>query len=256
VDIQILGAHNCESQNSRLVSLLIDDILAVDAGCLTSTLSFPAQQKLKAILISHQHYDHIRDILTIAMNLGLQSATIDVYSTNSVCEVLTNYLLDGRLYPRFLKLPEEKPTLRLMGIEMLKPATIAGYSVLAVPVPHSDATVGYQITSPGGKSVFYSADTGPGLINCWGYISPQLLIIEVTMPDRYRELAIKSEHLTPSLLKQELTSFREIKGYLPSVVVVHMNPRLEEEIEAEIDDVAKGLGSSITIGYEGMQLYL
>ena len=30
--IQLLGAHNCESQNTKLVSLLIDDSLVLDAG--------------------------------------------------------------------------------------------------------------------------------------------------------------------------------------------------------------------------------
>tara|TARA_Y100000310_G_scaffold215713_1_gene216645 strand:+ start:381 stop:644 length:264 start_codon:yes stop_codon:yes gene_type:complete len=66
--IQILGAHICESQTSKLTSLLIDDVLAIDAGGLTSSLSFEAQQKIKAILLTHQHYDHIRDIPTIAVN--------------------------------------------------------------------------------------------------------------------------------------------------------------------------------------------
>ncbi|GAH38128.1 unnamed protein product, partial [marine sediment metagenome] len=78
--IQILGAHNCESQNSKLITLLIDDTLAIDAGGLTSSLSFPAQQKLKAILLTHQHYDHIRDVPAIAMNFYLAGATINIYS--------------------------------------------------------------------------------------------------------------------------------------------------------------------------------
>ena len=76
MNIRFLGAHNCESQNSRCACLLIDDILAIDAGGLTSSLSFPAQQNLKAILLTHQHYDHIKDIPTIAMNFGLSEATI------------------------------------------------------------------------------------------------------------------------------------------------------------------------------------
>ncbi|GAJ02993.1 unnamed protein product, partial [marine sediment metagenome] len=60
----------------------------------------------------------------------------------------------------------------------------------------------------------------------------------------------------PSLLKQELATFQELKGYLPPVVVVHMNPRLEKEIEAEIAAVAKALNNPINLAYEGMQLHL
>ena len=94
------------------------------------------------------------------------------------------------------------------------------------------------------------------MADCWECVSPQLLITEVTAPNEYDEFAKESGHLTPNLLKQELISFREVKGYLPQVVTVHMSPRLEEEIEAEIAVVAEELNNSISLGYEGMELNL
>ncbi len=256
MNIQVLGAHNCESQNTKFISLLIDDILVIDAGGLTSSLSFPAQQKLKAILLTHQHYDHIRDVPAIAMNFYLCGATINIYSTQPVYNALTTYLLDGKLYPKFLEQPQGNPTIKFTLIEPYQTEQIEGYSILAVRVNHAVPTVGYQITSPDGKIVFYTGDTGPGLAGCWENVSPQLLITEVTATNKYEEFAKESGHLTPSLLKQELTSFRKLKGYLPQVVVVHMNPGLEEEIEAEIAAVARDLSNPITLGYEGMQLQL
>jgi ribonuclease BN (tRNA processing enzyme) len=256
MNIRVLGAHNCESANTRLISLLIDDALAVDAGALTSSLSFAAQQRIKAILLTHQHYDHVRDIPTIAMNLFLRGATINVYSIPEVCDALTSHLLDDELYPNFHQKPPHNPTVRLAKIEPGKAKLIEGYSVLAVPVNHSVPTVGYQVTSPDGKGIFYTGDTGPGLANCWQQVSPQLIITEVTAPDKYKEWAAEGGHLTPSLLKDELTSFREINGYLPKVVVVHMNPALEKEIAAEIAVVAEALSSSINLADEGMQLKL
>jgi ribonuclease BN (tRNA processing enzyme) len=257
MDIQILGAHNCESRTSRLISLLVDDVLAIDAGALTSSLSFPAQQRLKAILLTHQHYDHIRDVPTVAFNLFLQGATISVCSIRPVYEALTAHLLNGSIYSKLLELPQGSPTVRFTMIEPGKPEQIEGYSVLAIPVNHSTTpAVGYQITSPDGKIVFYTGDTGPGLADCWKSVSPQLLIIEVTAPNRYEEFARESGHLTPGLLEQELTVFREIRGYLPQVVLVHMTPELEKEIESEIAVVAGALNSSINLAYEGMQIRL
>ncbi len=256
MNIKFLGAHNCESQNTKFISLLIDNVIAIDAGGLTSSLSFTAQQKIKAILLTHQHYDHIRDVPAIAMNFYLCGATINIYSTQPVYNALTTYLLDGKLYPKFLEQPQENPTIKFSLIEPYRAEQIEGYSVLAVKVNHSVPTVGYQITSPAGKIVFYTGDTGPGLADCWEKVSPQLLITEVTATNKYEEFAKESGHLTPSLLKQELTSFRGIKDYLPQVVVVHMNPDMEREIETEIAAVAQALDSSITLAYEGMQLRL
>ncbi len=256
MNIQVLGAHNCESQNSRLISLLIDDIIAIDAGGLTSSLPFQAQQKLKAILLTHQHYDHIKDVPVIAMNFALHGTTINIYSIQPVYDALSTHLLDGKLYPNFLERPQGNPTIKFTVVEPYQTEQIEGYSILAVPVNHVVPTVGYQVTSPDGKIVFYTGDTGPGLTDCWERVSPQLLITEVTAPDRYEEFAKESGHLTPNLLKQELAIFQELKGYLPQVVVVHMNPRLEKEIEAEIAVVAKALNNPINLGYEGMQLNL
>ena len=256
MNIQVLGAHNLESRNSKFISLLIDDTLAIDAGGLTTTLSFQAQQRIKAILLTHQHYDHIRDIPAIAMSLFLRGNTINVYSIQPVYEAISTYLLNGRLYPNFLKQPQGNPTIKFTVIKPCKPEQIEGYSILAIPVNHTVPTVGYQITSPDGKAIFYTGDTGPGLAECWEHISPQLLVAEVTAPNRYEEFAKESRHLTPILLKQELTRFHEIKGYLPQVVVVHMNPNLEKEIEAEITAVVEALNNPISLAYEGMQLHL
>ena len=236
--------------------MLIDDSLVLDAGGLTSSLSLSAQRKLKAILLTHQHYDHIRDVPVLAMNFYLSGATINIYSILPVYDALTAHLLDGQLYPNFLERPPGNPAIKFMVIEPHKAEPIEGYSILAVPVNHSVSAVGYQITSPDGRVLFYTGDTGPGLADCWEQISPQLLIIEVTASNKYEEFGRESGHLTPSLLKQELDAFQQLKGYLPQVVTVHMSPGLEKEIEAEIATVAKDLNGSITLGYEGMQLHL
>ena len=256
MDIQLLGAHNCESQGLKFATLLIDDILAIDAGGLTSSLSFPAQQKLKALLLTHQHYDHIRDVPAIGMSLALRGSTTNIYSISSVYEALSTHLLNGKLYPKLLEQPQGNPTLKFNLVEPGKTEPVGGYSILAVLVNHTVPTVGYQITSVDGKVIFYTSDTGPGLADCWKEVSPQLLITDVTVPNSHEERARVKGHLTPALLKQELVSFREVKGYLPQVVLVHMTPWLEKEIEAEIAGVAQELGNPITLGYEGMQLHL
>jgi ribonuclease BN (tRNA processing enzyme) len=256
VKIKVLGAHNCESPNTKLVSLLVDGVLALDAGGLTSSLTFEAQQKLKAILLTHQHYDHIRDIPAMAMNALFYETTISVYSTQTVHDALETHWLNGTTYVNFLERPPEKPVVNFTIVEPYKSLRIAGYSILPIPVVHSVPAVGYQITSPDGKTVFYTGDTGPGLADCWEYVSPELLITEVTAPDRYTEFGRNKLHLTPSLLKEELISIRKRKGYLPSVVTVHMNPRQENEVATEIALVAEELQASICLAYEGMLIRL
>jgi len=236
--------------------LLIDDLVAIDAGGVTSNLSISAQQKLKAILLTHEHYDHIRDVPMIALALYSEGSNINVYCRPVVRDMIETHLLNGKLYPKFHELPAAKPTIEFISIEPYEHKQIENYDVLAIPVSHNDTAVGYQVTDTKGNVMFYTTDTGPGLTDCWRNISPQLLITDVTAPNRYEEFAINTGHLTPRLLNQELIGFQEIKGYLPQIFIVHMDPVLEGEIEIEIAAVAKALGASITLAHEGMQLSL
>jgi ribonuclease BN (tRNA processing enzyme) len=60
--VKILGAHQAESRDHHFTSILIDDRMAIDAGGLTSTLTFEEQPRLEAVLITHRHFDHVKDL--------------------------------------------------------------------------------------------------------------------------------------------------------------------------------------------------
>ncbi len=255
MEIQVLGAHSLEAADTRLTSLLIDGVLALDAGSLATGLSFSAQQALKAILLTHQHYDHVRDIPMIGMSFAAWGR-IRIYSIPAVFEALSSHLLNDKLYPNFLEWPKQRPSVEFITLEIGKTEVVENYAVLALPVNHPVPTVGFQITSPQGKKLFYTGDTGAGLSACWESVSPDLLIIEVTITDYWEKMAQEAGHLTPSLLKQELVMFRQMKGYLPPVLVVHISPFMEKEIREELTKVALELGVDIRVGQEGMKVTL
>jgi Cft2 family RNA processing exonuclease len=253
--IRFLGTHNAESKNTRLVSFLIDDVLAVDAGSLVSELTFPEQKRIKAILLSHGHYDHIRAIPAFAFNNS--DRTTKIIATRKTLEVLSSHLIDGVVYPEFTSNASflQKATLQLIPLEPLKPQNIEGYKVRAVPVQHNLDGVGFEITS-GDRTLFYTGDTGPGLSSVWSNISPQLIITDLTWPNSLASSAQDAGHLCPEMLEEELIEFRRVNKYLPKVTVIHLSPQHESEIEREIRGIAKSLGTSIDIAHEGEELTL
>jgi ribonuclease BN (tRNA processing enzyme) len=249
MNIRFLGAHNIETSEHKLPGLLVDGVLALDAGSLTSTLSIEQQLKLKAVLLTHQHYDHMRDMPMFGMNLFLKGKNATVYGTIEVRDALTAHLMNGPLYPRFL----EKATLDFYIIEPFKAFCIEDYDILAVTVDHSVPAVGYQVSS-GGRRLFYSGDTGTPLNEAWQRIDPDLIVIETTASNNWTHFGHEAGHLTPEMLKWELASFKQIKGYLPPIYTVHMNPFLESQIAAELKQVEQDLGCRITMAKEGMEV--
>jgi ribonuclease BN (tRNA processing enzyme) len=254
MEVHILGAHHLESSGTRLVSLLVDGRLAVDAGSLTRALSFSQQQEVAAILLSHHHFDHFRDIVTLGLSRAYLRST-PLYAPQHTLEALAAFFDGGRFYPDFFHWPEDRPVYLPRPVEPDTPLEVEGYRVLPCPVSHAATpTVGYQVTSPEGRSLFYSSDTGAGLSSCWPQISPHLIITEVSGPEQWRQWLEPSGHLTPAMLREELQQFHHLKGYLPPVVVVHINPMGREEIGREVEAVSRELGTTITLGVEGMRL--
>jgi ribonuclease BN (tRNA processing enzyme) len=256
MNITILGAHNRETQQAAYSCLLIDGVLAIDAGALTSRLPLESQLALRAVLLTHRHFDHVRDLPGLAMNFYATGASIDLLATEETRDDVAAFLFDGQHYPNFLERPPEDPTVRFVTVEAFRETNVGDLAVLPVPMAHAAPSVGYQVTSADGKSVLYTSDTGPGLAESWKRVKPRLLVVEVTLPNGAEELAETAGHLTPALLQQEMTVFREIHGYLPQIVTTHMDIGMEDDIQLQLDDVAVALNHPISPAYEGMLLQL
>jgi cAMP phosphodiesterase len=249
--IKFLGTHAAESSSTRLLTFVIDDLLAVEAGCLTSELSFEQQAGIKSILISHGHYDHVRSIPVFAFNNTTNVTKI--YALPQTIVILKRTILDHEIYPDFSSADSflGKAILDLIPISPSQPFSIGSYDITPVSVNHPVPAVGFQIAYQKGMKLFYTGDTGAGLSEAWKAVSPGLLIIDVSFPNDMRGVAIESGHLCPGLLKEELLEFRRIKGYFPETIAIHLTPKYEDIIRSELKDISNELGINIGIAQEG-----
>ena len=252
MQLKILGAHNMESKDTRMESHIIDGVLALDAGSLARSLSFEEQRDIRALLLSHRHFDHVKDLLPLGITLWNTGLTMDVYGIKDTIDHVTAKLLDGNLYPDFLNNPSrENPVFRLHAIEYLTEFKVLDYTVIAVPVPHAVPAAGFQISS-GASRLFYTGDAGPGLADAWEHVTPEVLLTEVTFGNQDEERALLVGHLTPRLLEEALIAFKDRRGYLPRVIVTHMNPPWEADIRRELKPVAANLGVELTVSAADM----
>jgi len=247
--IRFLGAHNIESSNYGMMSLLLDETIAFDAGCITSKLTLEQQMHLKGVLLTHQHYDHTRDIPSLVMNCFLNNCRIDFYCSQIVRDVLVQHYFNGEIHFQILN----NPSVHFNIVEAQQPFNILEYKITPVTMKHAVPTQGYYVQHHR-HSFLYTGDTGPGLSECWPFVAPNLLIVEVTFPNRFDVPSRQKGHLTPYLLQQELCLFHSIHGYFPKVVPVHMNPLFEKEIANELASIANILPCEIISAYEGMEI--
>jgi ribonuclease BN (tRNA processing enzyme) len=255
--IEVLGAHNTETDKARLPCLLVDNVIALDAGGLVASLPLERQQGVRAVLLTHHHFDHVKDLVMLGANGAQPPSTVEIYGLRDTLEAVYLYLLDGRMYRDYTQWPSaETPRFRLKPIAPFQHLAIEGHDVLPVPVAHTVPAVGYQVGGAGGRRIFFTGDTGDGLAECWERVSPDVLFIEVTGLNRMEEEMLRLRHLTPRLLALELDAFRSIKKYLPRVIVTHLPLLYEEELRQELAEAGKLLGMELEAGYEGLEIEL
>lgn len=255
--IKILGAHSTESNLHRMSSILIDDVIAMDAGGLTSALSHTAQNKIQVVFITHQHFDHTRDLITLGANRAPGSTAITVFALGDTLEVVKSHLLNERMYLDFTRWPSlENPIYKLVPVIPYERFKFQNFEIFPVPLKHSVPSVGYGIKIGNSKSLLYTGDSGPDFIEIWLKTSPELIITEVSFPDRFEELCKRAQHICPKFLREGLVQFYNSKKYWPRVIAGHISFLYEDEIRSEISNLATELGVSIDLAAEGMEIDL
>ncbi len=233
--LRVLGSSGAEVPGYGLSAFLVNDSLLLDAGAATQSLTLEEQKKIKDILITHSHLDHIKDIAFLADNLILDNhvATINVYALRETIDAIRTYILNDIIWPDFTKIPsEDSPVLKFVPITPGQKFKIGDYNITPLPVKHSVPAVGYLVNTASASFV-YTGDTGPSdalweaLIN----IDLQLLIIEVSFPDSMRDMAVMTGHLCPSLLRDQLS---RCQISCERVLVTHIKPQYEEIITREL----------------------
>lgn len=235
--VKVLGCYGGELPGFRLPSFLIDDILLVDAGSVSASLSLQEQAQIDHILITHAHLNHTAGLAFLSDNIfGLRKKPVMIYSIEAVLEGLKAHLFNDILWPDFTQLPSSSsPTLRFQAIPEKVPSLIGEHHVTPVRVHHVVDAVAYFIKR-GGETILYTGDTGPTQ-EVWEMArSVQNLkgiIVETSFPNRLQEVAGASGHLTPHDLSKELL---KVDSQIP-VYIYHSKPEFLDEIAEEIKEL-------------------
>jgi ribonuclease BN (tRNA processing enzyme) len=210
----------------------------IDAGTIGAALRLDQQRRIRHILLSHLHFDHVQGLPTLADNLVEEEADaiepVVLTSIASVLDGLHAHIFNSDVYPDFFSLPDRKnPIFVCRTLEAGKESEVSGLHVRAIPVNHQVPTVGFLIRH-GASSVLYSGDTHE-TDEIWEVAAKEPTLkaafIETSFPNRLLELAKASKHLTPTLFARE---FRKLGRPDLPVYIYHVKPRFRQEIVREL----------------------
>jgi len=234
--IKVLGCSGAEYPGHNSPAFLLDDEILFDAGTLTSVLEEKQQMRIRTIFVTHAHLDHIRGIPFLADNIVMarKRRRVTVYSIPSVVTTIRKHLFNSAVWPDFTVIPHpDDAILKLAKVKEGRPVREGEYEVTPYRVSHTVPSVGYLVEDGKGRRLFYTGDTGP-TVRTWEKIGKRkihCLIIDVSFPNSMEELAIRTGHLTPRLLRAELDKMAVPPG---RVLITHPKPHYRKKIEAEI----------------------
>jgi ribonuclease BN (tRNA processing enzyme) len=237
--LRVLGCSGGSASGRRLTGFLLDDVLAVDAGSLTTALDLDAQGKVKAVLLTHAHLDHSWSFpLFLANRFTTMPGTVALHASEAAIEAVKRHLFNDEIWPHHERF-------QVAGVPLVafhefpngaSREVLPGWHVEAVGLNHTVPTQAFLIRR-GNRSLIVAGDTAE-TDELWALANRQrdlaALVIECSFPDAEADLAALSGHLTPRTLASQLA----LLDHDVPVLVTHVKPEFVQEVAREIGALA------------------
>lgn len=218
---------------------LINGTVAVDAGSVGLNGTLAEQARVKHILLTHSHLDHIGSLgpFLDAVYDGSGDCVV-IHGLPHTLDALKTDIFNNRIYPDFLKISTFRPPyLKLNELTSGVAIEVGGLRVTPVEVNHVVPTVGFVIDD-GQSAVVFPSDTGP-TDAIWEVAKKcanlKAVFLECTFPENMAWLADLAKHLTPSLYAGEMQKLGRDVRY----ITVHMHPRHRDTVIGELKALGK-----------------
>lgn len=218
-----------------LASYIVNDQIVIDAGSVGFMSPLEVQKKVEHVFLSHSHIDHLASLPIFVDNVympGPECPTI--YGGPETLDCVQKHIFNDTLWPDMIRLSgEETPFLKLSEISAEQTVQIGGLTITPVELTHVVPTLGF-ILDDGDCAVAVVSDTSP-TERIWELINQNERIrgvfLEASFPNSFEWLAEKAMHLTPSLLKSELT---KLQHDVP-IIAIHIKIAFEPTVRAELN---------------------
>ncbi|MHC5011879.1 MAG: MBL fold metallo-hydrolase [Planctomycetota bacterium] len=231
--LRVLGCSGGSAPGRRLSGFLLDDVLAVDAGSLTTGLDLDAQLGVEVVLLTHAHLDHCWCFpLFLANRFTEEPKTVALHGSTAALDAVRTHLFNDAIWPH-----DDKFSVRGIPLVTWHPMedgeereVLPGWEITTVGLHHTVPSQAFLVRRRG-DAIMMSGDTGP-TDELWKVANATAdlrgIVIECSFPDTQADLAKLSGHLTPTTLARELAKFE----HGVPVLVTHIKPECRHEVIA------------------------
>ena len=238
MEIRVLGCSGNAYGGLNTTCIQIGEGLVIDAGGLSSGLDIDELARLDDIIISHSHFDHIKDLPMLPELVSRKrKKPITVHASQKTARELKKHLFNGVVWPDFTSIPSARSP--LLKIKTFKPGdeiALGGLKIRTIPVSHAVESLGF-IVSSGTDSFAMSGDTGRTTL-FWKELNRRrnirMLLVETSFPDEESKLAHVAGHLTPAMLQGEL---KKLKNPDYPIMVYHLKPAFQGQVVLQLKEL-------------------
>src|SRR5262245_51008503 len=152
MEFKVLGCHGGESPKHQCPAFLLDGRVCLDAGSITNMLTLKEQQRIEAVLVSHAHLDHVRDLAMLSDTRTQQGGPpLVIASTPGTIAVLKRHFFNDKLWPDFSKIPGQRnPTVTYQALKPERETMLCGFRVRPIMVDHSVEAAAFMVGGDNG----------------------------------------------------------------------------------------------------------
>jgi ribonuclease BN (tRNA processing enzyme) len=220
-----------------LTTYLLNDTVAIDAGCLGLMGDLDAQVRVTDVVLTHGHLDHVAALPVFLDNTyKMRPEPVMVHASRDTLETLETQILTRRTWMDLeMMLKTDPPFLRVTTLEDGRSFEAGGLRITPFRVDHAVPSFGLVIEEHG-ATVLFSSDTGP-TEELWrranAAVNLEAVFLEASMPNALAHIAERAWHLTPAAFASEVGKLKRPA----TVVAIHIKPRFFDEVTRELNSL-------------------
>ncbi len=219
----------------NLLSWLVNDSVAIDAGSLGILTPLDRQRLVRHVFLTHTHIDHIATLPVFLDNVySTDERCPTIYGSAATLNCLQQHIFNNQVWPDFVALSDiAPPFLKLQEIQAGSPLQIEDLTITPLAVAHTVPTLSYLVSDRDGTVAMIADTNQPETVisAVHDLASLRAVFLECSFPNELDALARKSQHQTPQLFAKQIA---QLPAHV-EIYATHLKPAYDKHIQEELE---------------------